>query len=260
MIMRRIPLVAGIALAALTLISVSAAASTPTNTFLKKRLEYCGSIPNGASLTVVETTRAFMSLPKDLYPNIRLSMKFNGATAGYFSNAGAYGHAQSRDAKPGCWAYAFDFELSPNNKTLRGTVDIGSKSAYKGVSNYLIHFTVVPNPPSATKHLTGNGTVVGRVILGPTCPVERIPPDPACAPKPFTTAVTIWSTWTGSPYQPVQTDANGVFKFSLPPGAYSVAASPATGGSRYPRCTVTKILVVAKKTQNVTVNCDTGIR
>jgi hypothetical protein len=255
----RVPLVVGIALTFVALASFSSSAGTSTHADLKKRLEYCGSIPIGASLTVVETTRAFISLPKDFFPHIQLSMKSNGATASYFSNAGAYGHAQVRNAKSGCWAYAFDFELSPNNKTQRGTVDIGSKSAYKGISNYLIHFKVVANPPSATKRIAGNGNVVGNVFLGPVCPVERIPPDPACAPKPYTAPITIWSTWTGSPYQPVQTDVNGVFKLSLPPGAYSMAASPATGGSPYPRCAVSKILVVTKKTQNVTVNCDTGI-
>ena len=260
MSMRKIPLVAGIALAALTLISVSAAASTPTNTDLKKRLEYCGSIPNRTWLTVVETSRVIMFLPKDIYPKIALIVKSNGATANYFSNAGAYGHAQSRDAKPGCWAYAFDFELSPNNKALRGTVSLGSNSGFKGVSNYFLHFTVVRDHPSATKAIVGNGTVIGRVILGPVCPVERIPPDPACAPKPYSTMITTWSTWTGSSYQPVRTDTKGEFRLSLSPGAYSVAASPPTGGSPYPRCSVTKILVVANETQNVTVNCDTGIR
>ncbi len=256
----RIALVAGIALAALTLINVSAHASTPTNADLKKRLEYCGSIPNRSSLTVVETTRIIMFLPKDMYPNIQLVVKSNGATADYFSNAGLYGHAQSRDAKPGCWAYAFDFELSPNNKTLRGTVSIGSNSGFKGVSNYLLHFTVVRDPPSATKQLAGNGMVIGRVILGPTCPVERIPPDPACAPKPYKSAISVWSTWTGSSYQLVSTDTKGLFKLSLSPGAYSLTVSQPSPGGPYPRCTELKIIVVAKKSQSVTVNCDTGIR
>lgn len=238
----------------------SAISSTPTNADLTKRLQYCGSIPNGASLTVVETTRFSFFLPKDIYPTIKLIMKSNGATANYFSNAGAYGYAQNRGAKSGCWSYAFDFELTPNNKSQSGTVDIASKSAYKGVSNYLIHFKVVVNPPSATKKIAGNGNVVGHVLLGPVCPVERIPPDPACAPRPFKTTINVWSMWTGSSYQPVPTDANGTFKLSLAPGKYSLTASNPTGGSLYPRCTQITFSVVAKKTQNVTVNCDTGIR
>ena len=257
---RRLPLVIGVALAALILAGFSASASTPTNADLQKRLAYCGSIPNGASLTIVNTTRLFIFLPKDLYPKIRLIVKSNGATANYFSNAGAYGYAQTRDAKPGCWAYAFDFEFSPNNKTQRGTVDIGSKSGYKTVSNYLIHFKVVLNHPSASKQIAGNGTVNGRVILGPICPVERIPPDPACAPKPYKTTIDVFSTWTGSSFRPVSTDANGLFKLSLSPGAYSLEVSQPSGGSLYPRCVAIKISVIAKKSQNVTVNCDTGIR
>jgi hypothetical protein len=139
-------------------------------------------------------------------------------------------------------------------------VTIGSNSGFKGVSNYLLHFTVVRDPPSATKQLAGNGTIIGHVILGPICPVERIPPDPACAPRPYKSTINVWSTWTGSSYQPVKTDANGLFKLSLPPGAYSLAVSRPSGGSIFPRCTDLKISVGAKKTQNVTVNCDTGIR
>lgn len=242
------------------LVAVSASASSPTNADLKKRLAYCGSIPNGSSLTVVETTKVIFFLPRDLYPKIKLVVKSNGASANYFSNAGAYGHAQSRDAKPGCWAYAFDFELAPNNLSGPGRVSIGSTSGYKGVSNYLIHFTVVLDHPSATKQLSGNGTVVGKVILGPTCPVERNPPDPACAPKPYKSTLIVWSTWTGSSYRPVATDANGMFTLSLAPGAYSIAVSQPSSGTPFPRCAQLNISVLAKASQSVTVNCDTGIR
>ena len=133
----------GVAISTLFAGVYAATATTPSNTNLEKRLVTCGSLPNGSSLTVVETTRLFFALPKDYFPNIKLSMSSHGASANYFSNAGAYGYAQNRAAKPGCWAYAFDFELTPNNKTRTGTVDIGSKSAFNTVSNYLIHFKVV---------------------------------------------------------------------------------------------------------------------
>jgi len=246
---------------ALTLIGVSASASTPTNADLKKRLEYCGSIPNGSSLTVVDTTRLFIFLPKNMYPHLKLNVSSHEATAFPAHNDGSDGYAQSRDAKPGCWSHYFEFHLASGiGRPSAGIVDVGSKSAFKTVSNYLIHFRVVVDPPSATKQLAGNGTVIGRVILGPVCPVERIPPDPACAPRPYKSTINVWSTWTGSSYQAVQTDANGSFKLSLPLGVYSLAVSRRSGGSLFPRCTDLKISVVAKKTQNVTVNCDTGIR
>jgi hypothetical protein len=238
-----------------------ATSATPTNVELKKRLAYCGSIPNGTSLTVVDTTRLFIFLPKELFPHLNLNVSSHEATAYPAHNEGSDGYAQSPDAKPGCWSHYFEFHLASGiGRPSAGVIDIGSKNGFKTVSNYLIHFRVVVNPPSATKQLPGNGNVVGHVVLGPVCPVERIPPDPACAPRPYKTTMNIWSKWTGSSYQPVPTDANGIVKLSLPPGAYSMAVSLAANGSPFPRCSVVKISVLAKKTQNVTVNCDTGIR
>jgi hypothetical protein len=250
----------GVAISSLFVGLYAVTASTHSNTDLKKRLVACGSIPNGSSFTIVETTRLFLFLPKDYYPNIKLSMNLHGAFAGWVSNAGAYGYAQSRNAKPGCWSYYLDFELTPNNKARSGTVDIGSKSAFKTVSNYLIHFKVAIDPPDATKQVAGNGNVRGRVLLGPVCPVEHIPLDPACAPKPYKTTIDIWSMLTGSSYKPVSTNVAGVFNLSLVPGPYVLQVARARNGSPYPRCTEVKFSVAAKKTLKVTVNCDTGIR
>lgn len=240
--------------------SFAASGTTPTNADVRKRFATCGSFSNGSTLTVMETTRLIISLPKDLYPEIKLTVISRGAIAAPLPNLGAYGYAQSRHSRPDCWSYFLDFERTQNNKTRIGTVDIGSKSAYKSVSNYLIHFKVVVDQPSATKQLAGNGTVLGHVILGPVCPVEHIPPDPACAPRPYKTKLNVWSTLTGINYQSVATDTSGSFKLSLAPGAYSLAVTQPANGSPYPRCTQVNISVVAKKAQNITVNCDTGIR
>jgi hypothetical protein len=101
------------------------------------------------------------------------------------------------------------------------------------------------------------GTVHGQVLLGPTCPVERIPPDPACAPKPYKTMIKILRTATGASYKKVVTDASGRFTISLAPATYILRAK---GASIYPRCTDLKIIVIAKKSQIVKIDCDTGIR
>lgn len=257
--MRRTTIIAEVV--ASTLLTFSGTyAAIGTNSELKNRLVACGSIPNGASLTVVETTRVFINLPKDFYPNIKLNVISHGATAASVSNGGAYGYAIGAQGRPNCWSYYLDFELTPNNKTQSGTVDIGSKSAFKNVSNYLIHFKVVVNPPDATKQVPGNGSVRGQVLLGPVCPVEHNPPDPACAPKPYKTTIDVWSTLTGSPYKRVATNASGIFNLSLAPGSYGLRVSQATSGSPYPRCGEVAIVVAAKRSQDVTVNCDTGIR
>lgn len=238
----------------------AAAASTPTNADAKRRLAYCGSIPNGSTLTVVATTRLFIFLPKDIYPNLKLDVTSRGATAGAISNAGADGYAQSRDAKPDCWSHYFEFDLSNKGKSRIGRVDISSKSAFKTVPNYLIHFKVVIDPPSATKRLPGNGTVIGHVVLGPVCPVEKIPPDPACAPKPFKSFINVWNLMTGSSYHGVYTDSKGSFILSLSPGNYGLKVETPVPGPSYPRCTQVNVLVVANKTRSVTISCDTGIR
>ncbi len=119
---------------------------------------------------------------------------------------------------------------------------------------------VLPNNASATKLVVGNGSILGKVLLSPTCPVERNPPDPACAPKPYKTSLSIWSTRTGIVYKPVKTNIVGVFKLSLAPGPYVIQVQKNANGSAYPRCSKTSFSVVANKTLKLIVKCDTGIR
>lgn len=231
-----------------------------TNSEIKKRMIECGSIPNDSSLTVVATTRASINLPRDYFPTIKLRVISKGATAAPFSNGGAYGYGTGGQGKPNCWSYALDFELSPTNKTHVGTISIGSTNAFKNLPNYSIHFKVVDSLPTAIKQIAGNGIVRGEVLLGPTCPVERIPPDPACAPRPYKSTINIWNTYTGSNYRPVATDSFGKFKLSLAPGSYSLKVSSPPNGSLFPRCGELNIVVSAKRSQNISLNCDTGIR
>lgn len=240
--------------------------SPRADTHFQERLAACGSILNGSSTDVVQTTRMFINLPRDIYPNINLQVAPHGAMAAYVSNGGAYGYAIGAQGKPNCWSYYLDFELTPDNKMASGKVDIGSKSGAAGIPNYLIHFNVIPNPsdatsiPSSTPSSTPSslkGNVHGQVLLGPTCPVERVPPDPACAPKPYETTVEVLISPTGNPYKTVTTNSSGEFSFSLDPGAYVLRAK---SGAVYPRCTDTPIKVSAGTSQNVILNCDTGIR
>ena len=240
--------------------------SPQTNTHFQKRLAACGSLPNGSSTNVTETTRMFINLPKDIYPNINLQITPRGATAGYISNGGLYGYAIGARGKPNCWSYYLEFDRTPDNQRQSGKVDIGAKSGVNGVPDYLIHFNVVPNSSDVTTSSSTpskspsalKGIVHGQVLLGPTCPAERIPPDPACAPKPDETMVEVFAVAvSANPVKTVATDASGYFNFSLDPGEYVLRAK---GGSLYPRCADTSIKVSAGTSQNVILNCDTGIR
>ena len=102
-----------------------------------------------------------------------------------------------------------------------------------------------------------NSGVRGTVLLGPTCPVARIPPDPACADKPYATAILVYRTGSKSPFIIGNSSSSGTFEFSLPPGSYTLAAK---GGTMLPRCNETSVTVVPDAYATANISCDTGIR
>ena len=103
-----------------------------------------------------------------------------------------------------------------------------------------------------------NSGVRGIVTLGPTCPVERMPPDPACADRPFETLV---SVYRASDLMRVivsaRSSADGTFKMSLSPDEYILKASEST---TMPSCSPTSVTVGPDTYTSVTVACDSGIR
>ncbi len=103
----------------------------------------------------------------------------------------------------------------------------------------------------------GGSGVIGKVELGPTCPVERIPPDPACAPKPYQTTIMITKSGDTSFSKQIASGADGTFQADLAPGTYQFAAS---GGATLPRCSPATVRVVSGQFAPLTISCDTGIR
>jgi len=99
--------------------------------------------------------------------------------------------------------------------------------------------------------------ISGTVTLGPTCPVERIPPDPNCAPKFYSTSINIMKTGSTSIVKTIQSDSNGTFKVDLVPGVYTLQAR---GGSVLPRCGEVSVEVKNGQYTNADISCDTGIR
>lgn len=102
-----------------------------------------------------------------------------------------------------------------------------------------------------------NSGVQGVVSLGPTCPVERNPPDPQCAEKPYATSIVVSRVGAGAPFLIGNSNADGTFKFSLPPGQYTLIAG---GNKMLPRCNPVSITVGPIGYVTTTVSCDTGIR
>jgi hypothetical protein len=68
------------------------------------------------------------------------------------------------------------------------------------------------------------GTLSGVVVTGPVCPVERVPPESACRPRPVSGAHVTISTG-GRTVASIHTDKGGGFALELPYGSYVVTAT-----------------------------------
>ena len=98
----------------------------------------------------------------------------------------------------------------------------------------------------------------GVAQAGPVCPVERQPPDPACADRPVAGAILV-VTQNGDEVTRTTSAADGTFHLRLTPGEYQLIAQPAQGlmGTAPPiALTVRSGVPMAP----VVVAYDTGIR
>ncbi|MEO6578294.1 MAG: carboxypeptidase-like regulatory domain-containing protein [Candidatus Limnocylindria bacterium] len=72
-------------------------------------------------------------------------------------------------------------------------------------------------------------SVRGSAVAGPVCPVERQPPDPACAPHPVEGARIAVIDAQGEQVALATTDASGGFSVDIVPGTYRLVAMPVAG-------------------------------
>jgi hypothetical protein len=71
--------------------------------------------------------------------------------------------------------------------------------------------------------------VRGTVSAGPTCPVERDPPDPGCAARLVAGAVLVVTDAAGMEVARATSAEDGTFSIELGPGAYRLTAQPFEG-------------------------------
>jgi hypothetical protein len=74
----------------------------------------------------------------------------------------------------------------------------------------------------------GTGIAI-TAAAGPTCPVERVPPDPACAPRPVAGATILVLDEQGKTVATVVTGADGTVLVALPAGDYVLQPQPVEG-------------------------------
>jgi hypothetical protein len=102
--------------------------------------------------------------------------------------------------------------------------------------------------------------IVGRIVAAPTCPVERVPPEPQCAPRPLAASMRIRRVGSALASRRVRSQADGRFRVGLPPGAYLVQALP-RARSPFPRPPAALgVTVYTGGFTDITITYDTGIR
>ena len=107
-----------------------------------------------------------------------------------------------------------------------------------------------------------NGFLKGVISIGPLCPVQRIPPDPACLPTAETYKaypVVIRTPDGGKKVVQINPELNGSFSVELSFGNYLVALENnqnRIGSSNLPAT----ISIIAGDTTFLNIDIDTGIR
>jgi hypothetical protein len=102
------------------------------------------------------------------------------------------------------------------------------------------------------------GTLSGKVIARPTCPVERA--DQPCQPAPIAHRAVSIERPDGTVVATVTTDAQGQFSATLDPGSYVVHVAIVRGQPGLRQLTPGDVTILAGKTTPVTITLDTGIR
>ena len=100
------------------------------------------------------------------------------------------------------------------------------------------------------------GTITGTALLGPTCPVERIPPDPNCADRPFETELVLVDG-NEKFVRVFSTNNEGMFSISVAPGTYGIRSA---SENILPRCSSAPIEIKAGETIEANISCDSGVR
>jgi hypothetical protein len=102
--------------------------------------------------------------------------------------------------------------------------------------------------------------ISGRIVAAPTCPVERVPPQPGCAPRALVATLLITPVGGSGSTKGVDSAGDGRFRVGLRAGTYTVTAL-SEGRSPLPRPpSPRRVDVRAGRFTTVTITYDTGIR
>ena len=114
-------------------------------------------------------------------------------------------------------------------------------------------------PPLAVPTV-GGPWLVGIASAGPVCPVERNPPDPACAPRPVSGAAVLAFGPNGAEVGHTTTAADGTYRLAVPAGSVRVEAAPVSGLMGHPAARLVTVPAGPGAWLRVDLDYDTGIR
>lgn len=111
-----------------------------------------------------------------------------------------------------------------------------------------------PTPKAST------AVVTGVLTSGPTCPVETVPPNPSCAPKPVFGATVVAAYDDGRQVARAISNSDGSYSLDLPEGTYTLTPMPF--GNKMMRAPDAKSITLGPGTGRLVVDFtyDTGIR
>ena len=121
-------------------------------------------------------------------------------------------------------------------------------------------FAPCPDPPLQRAEPTPagqNSGIVGKVLLGPRCPVIRPDREEECVDQPYRATFVVVTRDAMREVARFDSSADGTFKVIVPPGDYSIVPTP--GSPPYPHCGHF-VKVEPNTFTEVIVRCDTGIR
>lgn len=151
-------------------------------------------------------------------------------------------------------------EFNPGSQEVQLGMITHQTVAIKGYTIKLQSAATAQATIVVTADSTGNGLsgINGYVHIGPTCPVERTPPDSNCADRPDANAQIVIRKSNNYLVTTLMTDASGKFSAPLAAGYYILEVSH--GGSPLPRCDRPTPVVNAGTFTSVDIACDSGIR
>jgi hypothetical protein len=112
-------------------------------------------------------------------------------------------------------------------------------------------------PPAPPGQATGETGINGVTVVRSGCPMARA--EPGCPEKPVAALLAVMRTSDGLVVSKIQSDANGQFAVTVPPGSYLLRPIGLVGGPGHDSLPM-PIEVAAGRYTTVTVLVDSGLR